>query len=1326
MVSVPAGAKALPSDVTLLSADDRGVVLTYAVPQTEITPIETPNGKFQRIYLPNCPNSTFPGEPELPARIILLGVPPEAEITAEVVTFDFDERAGIDVCPVPGVSGGDQKLGTPIAKYQKSQSAYALAGFFPSGVVAVEGPFFLRHQRAVRVKLFPVQYNPQTRTLRVARQITVRVNFSRGGTTPSQAALPSGDSYEPIYRAGLLNYEQARGWRVTPPPQSLAQAAQVDSFSRSPDWYKITVRDNAIYKIDAPLLAAAGVNLATLDPRTIRIFSGDGRALSPFNVDPRPQFQELAILVTGDVDGRFDPSDLILFYGWSVDRWTKTAAGQDTFVRHPYTRENVFWFTFGGSFPTPPKRMATRDGSLRFAAPSVPTDFTELAHFEDDRIFGQTSGGDVVDYFTWYWLNNQKPPPLFFNLPGVAAAAPETVAITHTNTGMNLTVNGVLTTALGPGNGISRFVTSSLVDGLNQFALEFFTNPFDPRYYLNAIEMAYPRRFQAVSDFLPFGFTGTGAHRFDVSGITSTAALLLDVTNGFDQVQMINVPPPQGGVFRFADSLSGTEIRYAVAGSAAWRRPLRLAREVPSNLRDPASRADLLVITHDDFVAEANQYAAYRQAQSGLTTKVVKVSDIYDQFAWGLFDPVAIRDFLKYTFENWTQPAPSFVLLVGDGSYDYRNNLGTGAKNYIPPFIAAPAFDASTVADENYLYFGQPGILDPPPFDQVLAMVIGRWPVRTPEEVQTVIAKVKAYEATPELGEWRNQITLVADDEFGEPPFGVAEAFHTQQTEGLARHVPPLFSLNKIYLFEFPFDANRKKPTAEEAIISTWNRGTLIIDYIGHGNPDVWAHESVFKRGQDIPRLTNFTRLPLVYNASCSIGFFDSPFSEGMGEELVRSPLGGAIAVIAATRLAFAFQNVALNEQVFDFLLGQDSLSIGQALYLAKLLRQYQLCFPSPPCPQPNDRQYVLFCDPALHLGAPKNRVRFLPPVPDSLAALTVAQIIGEATDTSGAPLPGFSGSADVVVFDAERPRAYIMAALPNSPVTYTLPGNRIYRGKAQVNGGQFNLSFVVPKDISYGSKTAKISVYIAGGSTDGVGLLDSLTLAGAPVAITDSLGPEIDLRFDGRPAADGDFVRADATLTGMLRDQNGINITGEPGHGIVLTLDGNRQASYDLTDRFAYDPGSFQAGTVTFTLPNLASGAHTVELKAWDSANNSAVRRVTIQAASEGSLAIRDFLAYPNPFRDQTTFCYQLTRDVDQMKIMIFTESGRQIKTIEGPNQLAGYHADLVWDGCDQRGDRVANGLYLCKAVAQGRVAAGTNAVTKTAEEFGKVLVVR
>ncbi|HVP36946.1 MAG TPA: type IX secretion system sortase PorU, partial [Terriglobales bacterium] len=822
-------------------------------------------------------------------------------------------------------------------------------------------------------------------------------------------------------------------------------------------------------------------------------------------------------------------------------------------------------------------------------------------------------------------------------------------------------------------------------------------------------EIEYSKKLVCSDNQLRFeNPDASGTIEYPVSGFSGTSPYLFEIDDWFGVKKIENFVGNLDSI-KFQDQLSnGQNKQFYLTDQTKFKNPLSISSEQIANLRDAADQADMLVITHPDFLNSLQEYKNLRERLDGITVKLVNVQDIYNEFSWGLFDPVAIRDFLKFAYENYPAPAPAYVLLVGDGTYDFKDLLAIHSPTWIPPFVAY-----QPVSDDNFIYFDTLGHLDED-HNGIPDMFIGRWPVKTTQDVQVVLYKIREYEESPDYGTWKNLITLVADDEFGPPPSD-NENEHTLYTEEIAdRYIPRSFNLNKIYLIEYPFDAARWKPEAEDAILNAYNNGTAIINYMGHGNPDLWAHERVFRRQVDIPKLKNKKKYPLVFAASCSIGLFFDPRDEGMAEDLLRAEEKGAITVLSATGLVYAYANAMLSDKVYDLLLKGDSLSIAQALYIAKLLRSDYY----------NDPYYNITGDPFTHLAEPRLEVRLSNLNPDTLQALSRISFNGKVTDKNGVAQTSFGGTVYLLAFDSDKEKTHTMP--DGGTIPYTLPGNVIFRGMAIVDSGKFAGSFIVPKDMGYGGRNGKISAYVVDSDStiDGAGALDSIIVAGTDTTVKDSLGPEVRIAFVQNPKfIDGDTVQPDPDLIVYVTDQSGINLTGELGHRITLSIDDDWENTQDLTSNFQYDLNSYIQGSLTQKI-NLKEGDHTLKIKAWDNANNSTLTSFQVKVISSNTeLAISQAMNYPNPFSGFTQFTYELSVPAEKVEIKIFTLSGRLIRTMSGTG-AAGFNTGVVWDGRDQDGDKVANGVYIYKIVARTRLNVNSEGTNKEAEALGKAVV--
>jgi hypothetical protein len=1282
---------------------------------------------FSRIQFDYTTQREITGQPRLPVRMIYFGLPPGSDFEISILDERWDSYADVRLRPYVPESfdspGGDSPVLSTAALYRGIAQ-------FPDYYVDRLPPGRVRSQDIGGLAVYPLKFYPGERRADILKSITIRIGFTGGD---GEAAGTANEGvFDKILSQILLNQQTSRFMRRVP-VRHLARPAAGDPFAAAQIWYKLRTGGEGIYRLTFARADSLGLNPAQInDPRQIRVFYGGGKVLPSSMTDTLPALNEIPIFTSGFEDGSWDSEDYLEFYGQDLHRWEiDPATGDFINVLHPFENLNVYWFTPGAELAQPPRRIGIEDASLTGPAAGQIFDVDHWAHHERNLILRVRSDLQVGDYYTWYWQNGRQLSIPAYNAVDAVDGAPAMLRVYTYSFGnpVRLLADGLPVTPLyeSRNNDTTVFQLAAYHSGMGLQVS--FTSDISSATYLDAYDLRYRRRLALRAGRLLFAAPDSGrAMVFNVADV-GTAPVVWDVTDPLTPLILTGVER-DGSVARFqADLAEGHRRIFFVADEGIVSSPVSATRRDPERLRTSNHRADFLALGPRLFVDAADEYLRYRENTSNLTTAKIAIEDVYDNFSFGLIDPLAIRWCLKYAFENWQTPAPQYVMLVGDGHNDLANNLGNNAPNFVPPYIAA---DEPLPSDENFIYFGTRKILSTDPesgVDGYPDMIIGRWPVKNTEQIRTIADKITRYASPSTQGFWRNRISLVADDEStGKCKYDPPNEIHIGGAEYLSSTViPPQFEQRKIYLTEYPFGATcLTKPEARDAILNLINEGTVLVDYIGHGNPDLWAHERVLVRATDLPKMQNKDRLTVMFTASCSNGFFDDPVNEGLAEEVVRLPGGGAVAAVSATRLVFADANLDLNILFFNLLLGGDVPVLGEALYLAKFLRQFQQDYscPQPPCERPNDRKYILFGDPAMRLGIPHHRVVIDEIQPDTLPALGVVTVSGHLE--SGADqtiLTEFNGSAEFLVSDALRQRRYQASVNPFVQIEYKLPGGTIFRGETPVVNGEFSFSFIVPKDISYGGTSAKIVGYAYSGATDAGGGVDHISLGGTAPALTDSTGPAIEMLVGDQPLDDGMTLQPGVEIIAALSDTSGINLTGEPGHAITVTFDDRESEKLEVTESFAYDQGDFRRGRVLFSVPaDQGDGPLSITVKAWDNANNSAQATASVNVGSAEDFRILEFLNYPNPFTGQTTFYFRTNGVPTKASIEVFTVAGRRIRTFD-------WAADgqTIWDGTDEVGDRVANGVYLTKLKVFGRaVEAVGSGADKIAERVQKVVLWR
>lgn len=1244
------------------------------------------------------------GYPQLPRLGVLLGVPEGVQVRAEVVDRTSVTEAGYHMLPVPRLVDRLYE-GETFAeeRFDMAPTVYSQDRLWPDKIVEIGEPEYLRDQRVVEVMFYPVQYNPVQGVIVWHKEVVIDVRFE--GAAVQRSVLPPSPQRdeEKLYQGSLINYEEARAWRID--RLRVRKASEGSPFSKG-QWLKVKVKNEGLYEIRGADLKEAGMNILGVDPRTVRMFYGGGRALpEPVTAPRRTHMEEIAIWVQDGGDGRFDESDALLFYGQSMQGWAYDAPHQ-RFVHYqnPYTDENCYWLTFEEAAAG--KRMEARNGAPRDSGPFRPETFRARIHEEVER-FPFYEEFERFPFLrnlgrAWYWEAYRGSSKRYSSLM-YGASGTEPVKIRIRALGNILEPSQIRVSFNDQSLGLFHLddVRSEWIemeyhgpvnDGMNTLGIEQIDSE---ELLFDWYEVDYARRFEGHRGELFFTSLDTsrsspsgGLWEYRIGGFDPDAEVL-DVTDPFAVKRIIGVNyEADSGTMVFQDSLRWGVPRYYYVGSPSRRlRPERMVLDRPSHLRSEGMGADYVILTHRDFYEEAMALRQWREEDDRfgppLRTAVVDVEDVYDEFAWGLFDPTAIRDFLKYAFEHWT-PRPYLVLLFGDGVYDYKDHSGTHSKNWIPPYEEPLQGYA---IDDWFVYMDSGYLPD---------MAIGRLPVRTKEEAQVAVDKIIQYEKNPLRGNWQNTALLVGDDELVKGGKG-NEIDYTVDTERLSSHaIPQRFDQVKVFLMEYPLNAFNKKPEAKAEVIRRINEGALLFNYVGHGNYDVLAHEDVLRASTDIPLLKNGRRLPFFFSASCSNAHFDDPVKVSLAERLFIHPEGGVIACVAATRNSLNAGNVDLNLKFYKNLFQEKGSTerLGIALMKAKVQT----------FARGNAQVYILVGDPAMRLQMPRATVRL--ENADTLRALDELQVAGTVYHNDGVAAE-FNGKVYLKVMDSAQ--MITRTTYGRSSVRYTLPGNPLFRGIFPVQGGRFETTVRIPKGISYGGRLGRISVFVWNDQEDGAGAMDSLYVGGtSAAAVEDETGPSIHIGFEGQDFEDGDFIPAAPVLVAHLEDESGINVTGEIGHAIEVWVDGREGMVYRITESFVAD-GSYRKGTATYPLDPLSEGMHTVAVKAWDNLNNSSVTEVTVRVAGEEGLAIEDVLCYPNPMSSYTMFVYQLSRPA-AVRIRVYTLAGRLVGVIEAEGKQ-GYN-ETSWNA----EEALANGLYLFSVTARGEGGAHAEVVERLA----------
>ncbi len=1125
-----------------------GITLQFTLPELAISEVVRDNVRYQEVRYADCHFTGEPGNPKVPVTRLMLGIPAAATIEAvDVSTAPAETRTQVRLVPVPTFdiheldsqhSASQRWSETGSAYHLKGNTGFAENRSYPGQPLArIVREGYIRSQRVIALAVYPVQYLPNTRQLRLYSRITVNIRFSYTNSRQQERIgspenlftdsrlliadsqpVPESDVFERAFSHQLFNAEQAAQFRA---PRPLVPAAPTLISNGGNDTrYKLSIRETGIYAVTAASLQNDwGVDIIGTNPARLRLTQGH---------------REIPIYISGAADGSFDPNDAIFFLGHKPE--------------NRYSRWNVYWLMLDNKGRIPARVPQITANPTDQTATQVPT-FRSKVNFEEDHLTSNlefvhtetVSPGNKHGWFDaldfWYWdgiknggdaaemrlefplydvAKSFDPPHISVDLQGGTPVSHEIlVAINGVRIDFaqweqqdTLTVGRTLRTwdtlkdsLKGEQNVLSLARVDSNVDE--------DTTRYPYHVYLNRFSVEYTRLFRAVADELWFksptpdttsgdrlpgarklqytveAFRDPGIHVFETDGTYLTARMQgVNVETDLERSNSYNA------IFQVLDSRN---TQFIAVSNTALRQPERIDTIAPTDLAAAGHGADYLIVTHPNFLPAAERLASWRTAPGGggYRTKVVTTDDIYNTFGDGGVSPKAIKAFLTHAYQSWTPPALSYVVLFGDGTFDFR---GVDTEIYAEPpeltgyipthYIRTDSF-GRTAADHWYATVSG--------HDEFTDFYIGRLSVEHPDQADKIVDKIIAYEQSPPNGAWRRKIISVADDEVSNS----GDFIFKKSLDEIAKdHTRLGYETVEVFL-EDVIDQVEARPAdyagllpqrvAKDKIIEALGEGAVLAQYAGHGGRIVWAHEAIFDNAS-VDEVEETEKIPFMLVLSCYNGYFDKPGEPSMAEKLLRKERGGIIGMLSATRLTYGSGNDALNRIIFDMLFKRSVRQLGPLSFDSKV----ELLMTEGTGQIDVMMEYTLFGDPALQIAIANGEIQ--PTIETKTVApgdtLRIASgHVQTATYDAASRTKRFSTNTTfngTLIVKALFPGKTATAQGVAGPVKY-YTGDVILTKTLAVNRGAYpGVTFTVPKNIASGD--AHVEYYAQSNTTVAVG----------------------------------------------------------------------------------------------------------------------------------------------------------------------------------------------------------------------------------------------
>lgn len=1069
------------------------------------------------------------------------------------------------------------------------------------------------------------------------------------------------------------------------------------------NWAKIEVAETGMQFISDATIR----NLGFSDPEKVNVY-GFGGVMIPENLNSP---DDLPLLPSIRVNGG------ILFFGkgfigWSVN--DTSAPTRYSHISNPYS-DRSFYFI---SDVEGERKEAEKFESGLTASGAPITVFTERLLHEQELSMPMNTGRLVLGEE----FRTQSNRSFNFPLPGNTGDATVTVAFgcktTAGTSSIVLTANGKQLPAANndqmPYSSTKLIVTTvtnkEVEDpGLSlDLGIKFNGSGIVTTAALNYIEVEYPRSLTFTGGELYYYLSPTQPSEVIVGGAGSSVRLW-DVTNPEAPLE-VATKLTESGLSYLAEPGYHEYVAFD---------PSRISRaaspSVKVNNQDIHSlpAPDMLVICPAEFTAAGERLAAFHAATDGLQVTVLTPEAIYNEFSSGKPDVTAFRKLLKMWYDRANGQEgdyPAYCLIMSRPTYDNKQVTAHVKNSGYPrvPIWQSPTGETQTTSYSTDDYIGM--LKDVTGNFNIgtaeIHVAVARMPFKSMTEANAALDKLENYVSNPDLGSWRNNVMVIADDQ--------DNGVHLDQAENvietmLSTNKGSEFQYEKLYLDAYTLEytgVGASYPQAHNRLMNKWNEGLTLIDYIGHANPSGWGHEYLLT-WPNIISMSN-TRLPFIYAATCEFLRWDADEVSG-AETLWLLPNSGAIGLICPSREVLISANGVLNKSTAKYFFEQEEN--GDFIRVGDVMRKGK----NDSNTGTNKLRYGLIGDPSMRLPFPKLNV-----IVDEINGVNIAEaeeypvlqarssvkLSGHVEDTDGLPLEDFNGIAEITLFDAEKVISTNANGSDGVVSVYNDRKTRLFVGRTKVTDGKWETSFTMPAEIENNYSPALLSFYAF--SEDGReanGSSDKLFAYGYDEKAPDDFeGPKmLEFYLNSPSFVSGSQVSPNPVLTARFFDESGISLSEAGiGHNITLNLDGKTYYD-DVAQYFVPDENEPGKGHLVYSLGDIPQGSHTLSLTVWDSANNSTTATLSFAISALWKPTIETLTTDVNPATSGVNFIVATDGSTSSMEcaIEVFDIWGRKVWRDTAPSLTSSStRTSLGWNLCDFGGVRVSGGIYLYRAI--------------------------
>ncbi len=1113
-----------------------------------------------------------------------------------------------------------------------------------------------------------------------------------------------------------------------------AESSRYKSHSvlREGTWVKIRVSEEGVYQMSRSFLSGLGFS----DMDRVKVFGYGGRVQNhaiSYGTYTTSDFDDLEEIPL------YRRDDALLFFADGTVRWSSwtlstrsdpTSVCSATHTNNPYSSYSYYFVTEGDD-PLAMEVLESPESTTQTF-----TTYPEHLVIETDAYSWYTGGRSFYDSYDYA---NGNSVDYILETPDIDSTCMTQIVVSFsasatTVTSARVTLGGTTLGTLNMGALSSEYdkattsssTYSTRMSGTSNTLNITTTNGNNAR--LDYIRVCYRRQLRLRDDYLVFSHYSALASTMELQGATA-------------DTEVWCIGYPSNPAAKVAGTLSGSTLTFSVTNpslryvavktSATFPSPERVGKIANQDLHAD-SVYDMVIIVPESgkLTEQAQRLADLHEEHDSLRVKVVRADELYNEFSSGTPGGGAYRRYLKMLYDrNTGDDLPKYLLLFGGCVWDNRGVTSACSSLDFEDYLLCYESEASVSEVSCYVNEDYFGMLDDDEgsnlrYDKV-DLGVGRFPVTEVSDAKIIVDKVIAYVNNENPGSWKNSIYFLADD--GDSNKHVREA--DEAADNVEEYYPNI-KVGKIY-----WDAYTRVSTATgftypqvtSDIKDVMTKGALVMNYTGHGACYTISGEQVLKT-EDFKEFSS-AKVPMWVIASCEITPFDRE-EENIGVEAMVNPNGAAIAMLSSSRAVYSTQNSYINNYYMNYLLGKSDgkrNTIGDALRLAKvnLVSSVEGEIMSTRDYSDNKLKYAVMGDPAMVLSMPTqsvvldsiNGVALGGEEVPNLSAGSVARFSGHLEDEDGVALSDYYGQVSVTLYDSEDTiTCKNNTGEDDGGYVYRTYDRLLFEGNDSVKAGQFSVVMPIPLDIKSTGARGMVMLYavITTKTLEANGTDKRFTVGGTSEDYTaGSEGPTIFAYLNDPDFRDGGTVNSTPYFYANLSDSDGINITGNNvGHDLELIIDGNENTTYNLNAYYENDFGSYTSGSVSYMIPELEDGEHTLFFRAWDVLNNSSSTSLNFVVDSSLRPSITSVTLSNNPASTSTTFIISYDRPSTEttFTIDVYNIWGQHCWTHTETATTNGYHT-ITWDLSTNGGVALQTGLYIYKVAISCE---GTSETTK------------